>query len=43
MMLREGLPMIQYAPLPVASAGVAILVGVLAINAVEDLVRRVLP
>ena len=43
MMLREGLPMIQYAPLPVAAAGVAILVGVLAINAVEDLVRRVLP
>jgi peptide/nickel transport system permease protein len=43
MMLREGLPMIQYAPLPVAAAGVAILIGVLAINAVEDLLRRVLP
>lgn len=43
MMLREGLPMIQYAPMPVAAAGLAILLGVLAINAVEDLLRRVLP
>lgn len=43
MMLREGLPMVQYAPLPVAAAGAAILIGVLAINGIEDLVRRILP
>ena len=43
MMLREGLPMIQYAPLPVAASGLAILIGVLAINSIEDLVRKILP
>jgi peptide/nickel transport system permease protein len=43
MMLREGLPMVQYAPLPVAMAGLAILIAVLALNSVEDFVRRLLP